>query len=163
MTKNSRIHKLDSMSLVRNQKEKNSSSPNAMHEVRRQSDPEEFAMLSDTAIEAMFAPRKAWLRMLHEHNSEILETYKQVFWFVPAFGMFQLELAQRSFAAYIECQQCITESIAQQGKAANLPALRIERTHSGIREPVDSIERAMDIAIGAEPECEEPWVEAIAA
>jgi hypothetical protein len=47
----------------------------------------ESAMLPDSAIEAMFTPRKAWLRMLHEHNSGILKTYKEVFWFIPPFFM----------------------------------------------------------------------------
>jgi hypothetical protein len=147
MPRNFRIHELKLMSNVSNQED------------RRQYRPGEFATLSDTAIAAMFAPRKAWLRMLHEHNSEILKTYKEVFWFVPSFCMVPLELAQRSFAVYIECQQCITESVEQRSKAAN-SGLRIERTHSGSGEPVDSIEHAMDIAIGAEGEL---WVEAKAA
>jgi hypothetical protein len=155
MPKNSRSYKLRLMRNVSNQKEKNHSSHGAMHEVGRQYRPGEFAMLSDTAIEAVFEPRKAWLRMLHEHNSEILNTYKELFWLIPPFCMFPLELAQRSFVVYIECQQCITESIEQQIKAANLSAQWIERTHSG-----DSIEHAMDIVIGAEGE---PWVEARAA
>jgi hypothetical protein len=143
MPRNSRIHKLNVISVVSNQKEKSHSSHSAVHEVG-----------------ATFAPHKTWLRILHEHNSEILNTYKEVFWFIPTLCMFPLELALRSFAGYIECQQYITESIAQRSKAANLSALRIERTHSGIRAPVDSFEHAMDIAIGAEGE---PWVEPRAA
>lgn len=120
----------------------------------------ESAMLPYSAIEAMFTPRKAWLRMLHEHNSGILKTYKEVFWFIPPFFMFPLEMAQKSFAVCIECQQCITESIEQQSKAANVSPLRMERTHSEIRELVDSIEHAMDAVVGAEGE---PWVEVRAA
>jgi hypothetical protein len=46
--------------------------------------------------------------------------------------------------------QRVNHSLQEQGKAANLP-LRRQRTPAVIREPVNSIERAMDIAIGAEP------------
>lgn len=44
----------------------------------------------------------------------------------------------------------------QQSQAANLSVQIEQRTHSVIREPVNSIEHAMDIAIGAEGK---PWVE----
>lgn len=140
MLRNSRINNLNVMSVVSNQKEENHSSHSAANEV-----------------DATFAPDKTWLRILHEQNAEILKTYKEVFWFIPAYCVFPLELAQRSFSVYIECQQRIAESIEQQIKAANLSAVWIERTHSGIRAPVDSFEHAMDIAIGAEGE---PWIEA---
>jgi hypothetical protein len=149
MPGNSRIQKLNLMSHVSNQKEKNHSSHGAMHEVGREYRPSEFAMLPDTAIAAMFAPHKAWLRMLHEHNWVILNTYREVFWFSPSLCLFPLELAHRTFAAHIECHQYIIEFFEQQSKAANFSGLRIERTHSVILEPVDSIEHAMDIAIGA--------------
>jgi hypothetical protein len=43
-----------------------------------------------------------------------------------------------------------------QAKAANSPMPMERRTHSEIREPVDTNERAMDIAIGGEGK---PWVE----
>lgn len=143
MAKNSRINNLNVMSVVTNQKKENHSSHSAVNEV-----------------DATFAPHTTWLRMLHEENAEILKTYKEVFWFIPAYCMFPLELAHRSFSVYIECQQRIAEFIEQQTKAATLSAEWIERTHSGIRAPVDSFEHAMDIAIGAEGE---PWVEARAA
>jgi hypothetical protein len=112
MPGNSRIQKLNLMSHVSNQKEKNHSSHSAMHEgamheVGREYLPGEFAMLSGTAIAALFAPHKAWLRMLHEHNSGILNTYREVFWFSPSLCLFPLELAHRTFAAHIECHQYI--------------------------------------------------------
>ncbi len=161
MQGNARIHKSTLMSHVSNQKEKNRSSQGAMHVVDRQYHPGEFAMLPDTAIAAMFAPHKAWLRILHEHNSVMLNTYKEVFWFIPSICKLPFDFAHRSIAFHIECHQDITEFFEQQSKAsANFSGWQIERTHSVIRGPVDSIEHAMDIAIGAQGE---PWVEASAA
>jgi hypothetical protein len=151
-----RIHKSNSASLVSEGKEKSHSSHGAIHEIHRQSRPGESAILPNAAIEAIVGPRKAWLQMLHERNSEILNTYKEMFWFLPPFCMFPLELAQQSFVGYIECQQRITESIGQQIKDANLSARRTERTHSEVSVPVTSIEHGMDIAIGAEGN---PWDE----
>jgi hypothetical protein len=156
MTGSSRIHKSTSINHMSNQKEMNHSS----HEVGDQDCSGEFAMLPDTAIAAMFAPHKTWLRMLHEHNSAVLNSYKEVFWFVPSFCLFPLEFAHRSFATHIECHQCIIESIEQSSQALNFTGMRIERTHLVVREPVDSIEHAMDIAIGAEGV---PWADARAA
>lgn len=143
MPRNSRIHKLNVMSVVSSQKEENHSSHSAVHEV-----------------EKTFAPHKTWLRILHEQNAEILRTYKELFWFVPAYCMFPLELAQRSFSAYIECQQRTAESFEQQIKAVTPSAPWIERTLSETRAPLDPFEQAMDIVIGAEGE---PWVEERAA
>jgi hypothetical protein len=89
-------------------------------------------------------------RNLHQRRTSLLH-------FTLNQDMFPLELAHRTFAAHIECHQYIIETFEQQSKAANYSGLRIERTHSLILEPVDSIEHAMDIAIGA---AGEPWVEA---
>jgi hypothetical protein len=99
------------------------------------------------AIEAIFAPRKAWLRMLDEQSSEGLKACKETFWFMPSFCWIPMEWSQRSFAVYLACQQCVTESIEQQTLAANLTLVQALRSDSVVRE--DSIEHAMDIAVGA--------------
>jgi hypothetical protein len=128
MPTNSRIHEVFSISRERNQKEEN------------------YSLITDISIKAVFAPRKAWLQMLNDQSSESLKLYKEVFWFMPDLLMFPMEWTQRSFAGYIACQQCITGSLEQQ-TAANLSLLR---AGSDYETPVYSIERAMDIAIGAD-------------
>lgn len=157
MPRASRIHELTLESHVSNRQENNRSSRGALHEIGRQDCPDDLAHPPDTALAPMFAPHKAWLRMLREHNSITLNTYKEVFWFIPSICMFPLELAHRSFAAHIECHQYVIECIEQSSQALEFSGVRSERTHSPIRKPVTSIEHAMDIAIGAEGK---PWVEA---
>ncbi len=143
-------HELKTMRHVSHKRETDQSSYDAIQEAGRPYRPGEFAMISDTAITAMFAPCKAWLRMAQEYNAEILKTYEEVFWIIPALSMVPLELVWRSFALSSESQECGTESIAPQSRTASHQALRIERSDSGVREAVDSIERAMDVVIGAE-------------
>ncbi len=145
MPRNSRIHQVNVMSNLSDENETGQSLYGVIHEVGRQDCPGDFELLSDTAIEAMFAPCEAWLRMVQEYNSGILKTYKDVFWSIPAVCVFHVELIQRSFMFCIEI-------FGLQSKAVNLPVLRIERSYSGIRGTEDSIERAMDIAIGADRE-----------
>lgn len=142
MPRNSSIHKVSVMrSYLSNDKEADQSLYGVMNPAGRQNSPGQFAVLSDTVLDAMFAPCEAWLQMVLEYHSAILKTYQDLFWSVPALCVFPSQLVQRSFACYIE-------SIGWQSKAANLPASRV----SAIRGPVDSIESAMDVAIGADRE-----------
>jgi hypothetical protein len=62
--------------------------------------------------------------------------------------------------SHVTNQKNKNHSSEQQSRVGNLSVLQVERTHSVRREPVDSIEHAMDIVIGAEGE---PWAEARAA
>ncbi len=151
MPRNSRIHKVNVMSHVRNDKENDKETDQPLYgearygEADRQNRLGEFALLSDAVVEAMVASCEAWLRIVQEYNSEILKTYRNVFWGIPAICVFPLELTQRSIAVYLV-------SIGQQSKTANLPALRVERRYFETRGTVDSIESAMDVAIGADRE-----------
>jgi len=122
-----------------------------MHEVARRAHAFDVATMSDTAIEAPFTP-EPWLRMLQEYNLEILKTYADAFWMLPALCLFPLEMAQRSFTVYIKYQQSMAESFGQQGTGSSLAMMRVEGGRLGSREPVNSIERAMDVVIGDEGE-----------
>lgn len=149
-------HQVKAMSHVSHKRETDQSSYDVIHDAIQEAGGAyragEFAMISDTAVAAIFAPCKAWLRMVQQYNAEILKTYEEVFWTLPALSIVPLELVRRSFALSGESQEYRTESIGQQGRTASPPALRIERSDSRAREAVNSIERAMDIVIGAESE-----------
>ncbi len=145
MPKNPRIHKVNVNSQASNLKKTDQSLPDAMQEAGGQGRSGECVLLSDVMIDAMFASCRTWLQMVQECNSEILKTYEGVFCNVSAIYAFPWELVQRSCALYFE-------SVGRQSKAANLLVFRAERSKRGVWASVDSIETAMDVAIGADPE-----------
>lgn len=145
MSRDPRIHNVNVSSQASNDKKTDQSLHDEMHEAVGQGRPGECTLLSDAVIDAMFAPCEAWLRMVRECNSEILKTYQGVFWNLPAMYVFPWELVQRSFALCFE-------SVGRQSPATNLLVFRAERSKRRAQEPVDSIESAMDVVIGAEPE-----------
>lgn len=100
----------------------------------------------------MFAARKTWLRMLRQQNCEALRTCEELFRFIPSWYILPLDVAARSVAVYIECQQCVTESIEQQTKSAArlLLGRPFERKSSCATAPADCFERGMDVVIGAD-------------
>jgi hypothetical protein len=85
--------------------------------------------------------------MLDEQSSESLKMCKEAFWFMPSFCWIPLEWSQRSFAVYLECQQCFTESIEQQTLAANLTLVQALPSDPVVRE--NSIDHAMDMVVGS--------------
>jgi hypothetical protein len=150
MPRNSRSHETNVMNHETDQRSFEASFE-GMHEVARRAHPFDVATMSDKASEAPFAP-EPWLRMLQEYNLEILKTYADAFWMIPALCLFPLEVAQRSFTVYIKYQQCMAESFGQRSTGSNLAIMRVEGSYLGSREPVNSIERAMDVVIGDEGE-----------
>lgn len=145
MSKNPRIHKVNVNSQASNVKKTDQSLPDAMHEAGGQGRPGECVVLSDAILDATFASCRTWLQMVQECNSEILKTCGGVFWNLPAVYAFPWELFHRSFAFYFE-------SVGRQSKATNLLVFRDQRSQLRARDHVDSIESAMDVAIGADPE-----------
>ena len=108
----------------------------------------EDVLLPDSAAATTIAVQEAWAGNWSCWNQFYKETYEL---FRPLY-MFPLEMAQQYFSFILGFQQCVSEPVGKQKRRVSelhVPGLRLARAE---QDESEEIEKAMDIAIGANTE-----------